>query len=464
MSGTVPTHLEPNRLSLWMVIALGLAYLQVGSDMAIAAGSIITFSGRVAWLSNVLSAAVMTILAVVVSAYARRFVATGSLVSYAHAAFGPRMRKFVAACLMLGYVSLGATLVLGVVLYSSSALIDFGVAGAAGLPVQAALSILVSLLGALCAWRGIDVSVRVIAILGFLCVPFVILTMGLAVFRLHPDVLAQFRLTDVSIKPLIQGAVAATGFYVGFDGIAALAAETRDPKRTMPFALLGTVVIAGIADTLSCFIQYPMLADHVAELAGSASPVAILAHSAGAGWLAIVVDILLIPATFAGVVALYNLGSRIIATTAADGLLPIALSRLHPRFHSPHRAAAALALLGAFVPILLQYTLKTSPMLSSVYLADLATYYWLPPYLVACVGIVRVMRREAPFDVPTACAACLAGAALLYVGFELFRSPIDAGTTYLPYFAAATIALAAIAIIVVARSENLAESDVERVL
>jgi amino acid transporter len=464
MSGTDRTHLEPDRLSLWMVIALGLAYLQVGSDMAIAAGSIITFSGHVAWLSNVLSAAVMTILAVVVSAYARRFVATGSLVSYAHAAFGPRMRRFVAACLMLGYVSLGATLVLGVVLYSSSALIDFGVSSAAGLPVQAALSILVSLLGAICAWRGIDVSVRVIAILGFLCVPFVILTMCLAVLRLHPDMLAQFSFADVSIKPLIQGAVAATGFYVGFDGISALAAETHDPKRTMPFALLGTVVIAGIADTLSCFIQYPILAEHAAELAGSASPVAILAHSARAAWLAIVVDILLIPATFAGVVALYNLGSRIIATTAADGLLPSALSQLHPRFHSPYRAAAALALLGAFVPILLQWSLKTSPMLSSVYLADLATYYWLPPYLVVCAGIVRVMQREGAFDLAALCAACLAGAALLYVGVELFRSPIDAGTTYLPYFALATIALAALAIVLGGKDEALPAGDVEQVL
>jgi amino acid transporter len=464
MSGTARTHLEPDRLSLWMVIALGLAYLQVGSDMAIAAGSIITFSGHVAWLSNVLSAAVMTILAVVVSAYARRFVATGSLVSYAHAAFGARTRRFVAACLMLGYVSLGATLVLGVVLYSSSALIDFGVAGAAQLPMQAALSVLVSLLAALCAWRGIDVSVRVIAIVGFLCVPFVVLTMALAVARLHPDLLAQFSLADVSIKPLIQGAVAATGFYVGFDGIAALAAEAHDPKRTVPAALLGTVIIAGIADTLSCFVQYPMLADHAAELAGSASPVAILAHSAGVPWLAMVVDILLIPATFAGVVALYNLGSRIIATTAADGVLPMALSRLHPRFHSPHRAVAALAFLGACVPILLQYILKTSPMLTGVYLSDLATYYWLPPYLIVCAGIVRIMWREAAFDLPIGSAACLAGAAVLYVGFEMFRSPIDAGTTYLPYFAVATIALAALAIIVGGKDENLPAGDIEEVL
>jgi amino acid transporter len=457
-------HLEPDRLSLWQVIALGLAYLQVGSDMAISAGGIIAFSGRVAWLSNVLSAAVMTLLAVVISAYARRFVATGSLVSYAHAAFGVRTRRLVAACLMLGYVALAATLVLGVVLFGSSALLDFGFAGAAGLPVQAALTVLVSLLAAVCAWRGIDVSVRVIAIVGFLCVPFVMLTIGLALVKLHPDVLAQFTLTDVSIKAVVQGAVAATGFYVGFDGLAALAAETHDAKRNMPRALLGTVVIAGLADTLSCFVQYPMLAAHTAELAGSASPVAILAHSAGAPWLAIVVDVLLVPATFAGVVALFNLGSRIIATTAADGLLPIGLSRLHPRFHSPHRAAVLLAVLGALVPIALQFILKTPPMLSSVYLSNLATYYWLPPYLVACAGIVRVMRREGAIALPTLGAACLAGVALIYVGVELFRSPIDAGTTYLPYFAVATIVLAGIAIVLGNGGSELPGGEAEQML
>lgn len=55
-------------------------------------------------------------------------------------------------------------------------------------------------------------------------------------------------------------------------------------------------------------------------------------------------------------------------------------------------------------------------------------------------GILRVMRRERTRSPTTAAAAWTSMAAIAYVTVELFRSPIDAGTTYLPYLAVGTIA------------------------
>ncbi len=47
-----------------------------------------------------------------------------------------------------------------VVVFTSSALIDLGFPSAAGLEAQSGAAILISIVAATCAWRGIDVSVR----------------------------------------------------------------------------------------------------------------------------------------------------------------------------------------------------------------------------------------------------------------------------------------------------------------
>jgi amino acid transporter len=306
------------------------------------------------------------------------------------------------------------------------------------------------------------VSVRVVVILGFLCVPFVILAMGAALLELHPALAMQFSFETVSVRGIIQGAVAATGYYVGFDGIAALAVETKDPKRNVPHVLIGTVLIVGVAITASCFVQYPMLLNHADELAAGASPVAIFSHAIGWDWLAIVVDVLLVPATLAATVTLYNIGARIIATTAADGLLPARLSRVHPRLHTPYVAVGALAVVATLLTVLLQAILRKPPLLTSVYLANLTTYYWLAPYFLVCVGILRIIRRERARDVATVSAASLSMAAIVYVAIEMFRSPIDAGTTYLPYFAVASITAVALTFLVTRRDATASESEAER--
>ncbi len=456
------THLERNHLPLWKVAALGLVYMQIAPSMAMSAGALISFSGRAAWLSNLLSVAVLSLLAVVISAYARRYVVTGSLVSYAYEALGARARLFVAACMMLGYVALTAAVILGVVVFTSSALLDLGVKSASGTALQCASSVIISLLAACCACLGIEVSVRVVVILGFLCVPFVVLAMAAAFVQLHPAVAMQFSFETVSLRGIIQGAVAATGYYVGFDGIAALAVETRDPKRNVPRVLVGTVLIVGAAITASCFVQYPMLLNHADELAAGASPVAIFAHAIGWDWLAIVVDVLIVLASLAATVTLYNIGARIIATTSMDGLLPARLSSVHPRFHTPIVAVGALAIAATSLTVALQAILKMPPLLSSVYLSNLMTYYWLGPYLLVCVGILRVLRREGARDVLTTGAACLSIAAIVYVAVEMFRSPVDAGTTYLPYLAVVTIVAVVLAFLLTHRDATVPENEVEQ--
>jgi hypothetical protein len=121
-----------------------------------------------------------------------------------------------------------------------------------------------------------------------------------------------------------------------------------------------------------------------------------------------------------------------------------------------------LAVVATTLTVLLQLVLKTPPLLSSAYMANLTTYYWLAPYLFVCIGILRILRLEGTRDLVTTGAAWISIAALLYGGTEMFRSPVDAGTTYLPYLAVVTIAGVVLVFLLTRRDATIPESDVEQ--
>jgi len=65
-------------------------------------------------------------------------------------------------------------------------------------------------------------------------------------------------------------------------------------------------------------------------------------------------------------------------------------------------------------------------------------------------------------DAATVSAASLSMAAIVYVAIEMFRSPIDAGTTYLPCLAAASIAAVALTFLDTRRDAAVADGEAER--
>jgi hypothetical protein len=100
-------------------------------------------------------------------------------------------------------------------------------------------------------------------------------------------------------------------------------------------------------------------------------------------------------------------------------------------------------------------------LLTSVYLANLTTYYWLAPYFLVCVGILRILRRERAREPATAIAAWVSMAAIVYVTIEMFRSPVDAGTKNLPYLALVSIAAVAFVFFLTRRDAIALDGEVE---
>src|SRR6184192_817668 len=148
--------------------------------------------------------------------------------------------------------------------------------------------------------------------------------------------------------------VAALWAYDGWNDLNMVAGGVRDPERSIPRALIiGVGIVAALYMGLNAAVQYVMPAPAVAAASVPAS--AAMQVAVGA-WGATLVSIGMAVSMMVTLNGTIMSGARIPFAVARDGYFFQALTKVHPRFHTPSlaiivQAAGAILLLligGAF--------------------------------------------------------------------------------------------------------------------
>jgi APA family basic amino acid/polyamine antiporter len=203
---------------------------------------------------------------------------------------------------------------------------------------------------------------------------------------------------------VLQGAGIIFFSYIGFDAASTTAREARNPQRDLPLGILGALVISavlyvGMAAVMTGMVPYQQL--------GAPAPVAVAldAHPE-LKWLGSLVKIGAIVG-MTSVILMSLLGQpRILLAMAEDGLLPKAVSKVHPIHRTPHVATAWTVILAALFAGLFPLNV----------LGELISIGILLAFTVVCIGVL-VLRRTRPdaprpFRVPWAPVTCVLGAAI----------------------------------------------------
>jgi len=187
----------------------------------------------------------------------------------------------------------------------------------------------------------------------------------------------------------------------GFEVVPVPAGETRNPRRDVPFGVVGSLLLASLLYVLVQGVlvgAYPRL-NEVSDtpLAGAAlAVVPALATVVAVGGLI----------SMLGFVSGSALGTpRYLYAAATDGHLPAPLARLHPKHDSPH--IAILATCGVSAAFALAFDYRALIGMSNVAVAV--------QYLATCLAVPVLRRRGAEkpgFKVPFGPAIPLLGAAL----------------------------------------------------
>ncbi|MFQ5811426.1 MAG: APC family permease, partial [Armatimonadota bacterium] len=141
----------------------------------------------------------------------------------------------------------------------------------------------------------------------------------------------------MGVLPGLAGALIGVSFaYFGWDAATYMAAEAREPQRTLPRSLAaGTIIVIALYLVFNVTLLYLL---PVSQMSGSAN-VAQDAAAVVLGRLgATVVSIAIIVCILGAMNATIMVGPRIYYAMARDGLFFPRLSRIHPRFKVPTAA------------------------------------------------------------------------------------------------------------------------------
>jgi amino acid transporter len=156
---------------------------------------------------------------------------------------------------------------------------------------------------------------------------------------------------NAAISGLAQGTLLTTYCYWGYYNICFLGGEVRRPEKTIPRAILLSVLfVAAFYVTMNLSVL-PSLRDAAAHVNESqlvrVRLVAEIAHSAFGSWAGYLMAALIIWTAFASVFSLLLGYSRVPYAAARDGNYFSYLAAIHPRHHIPHRSLVALGVVGA---------------------------------------------------------------------------------------------------------------------
>jgi APA family basic amino acid/polyamine antiporter len=341
----------------------------------------------------------------------------GSAYAYSYATLGEFIAWFVGWNLVLEYMMACSTVAVGWSRYAVNLLDYFGInfipsflssapfaAGETGFQVTRTGAFLnlpailiVGLATALC-YKGIRESAFVNTIIVAIKVSIVIAVIVFGAYYVNTANWVPYIPKNTGVygvfgwSGVLQAAAIIFFAYIGFDGVSTVAQEAKNPARSIPIGMLGSLAICTVlyilmSAVLTGLVPYAQLND------AAPVPVALEAHPQLA-WLRIWVDVGALAGLTSVIITLIIPQARIWLTMSHDGLMPKMFGAVHPRFKTPHIATLITGVLAATFGGLLPIGI----------LGELVSIGTLVAFIVVCIGVVvlRYTRPdlERPFKVP----------------------------------------------------------------
>jgi APA family basic amino acid/polyamine antiporter len=365
----------------------------IGTGIFFVLAQAVPVAGPAVLWSFVLAGVVAGLTAVCYAELASAVPVSGSSYSYAYATLGELPAVGVASCLLLEYGVSAAAVAVGWSQYLNELLDNlFGFqlpdklsqapeqGGIVNLPAVVLIFLCTMLL-----IRGASESAKTNAVMVMIKIGVLVLFIVLGIQGWSSDNFSDF-------APFgITGITSAAGIiffsYIGLDAVSTAGEEVKNPRRTMPLAILIALVTV---TTLYILVTLVALG---AQPAGEfknqeAGLSAILEDVTGSTWPATVLAAGAVISIFSVTLVVLYGQTRILFAMSRDGMIPEVFHRVNPRTLTPVPntviVAVVIAMLAGLIPI--------------NFLAEMTSIGTLVAFLVVSIGVI-VLRRNEP-DLP----------------------------------------------------------------
>ena len=197
--------------------------------------------------------------------------------------------------------------------------------------------------------------------------------------------------TAYGISGVFAGAALVFFAYIGFDVVATTAEEARNPRRDVPIGIIASLAVCTVLYCAVSLVVTGMVPYHqLAPIASLATAFVTL----GEGWMATVIAAGAVAGLCTGVLTMLVGSSRLIFAMCRDGLLPVTLARVHPKYRTPHVIGALVTVVCALVAGFTQLDV----------LGEMVNIGTLTAFVLVSVAVLILRRKRPdlhrPFKVP----------------------------------------------------------------
>lgn len=380
--------LDLTLMGIGAIIGAGV-FVLTGIAAATKAGPAIVISYVIAGLASLFAALAYAELAASIGG-------AGSAYSYAYTGFGELVAWLIGWNLLLEYAMSVTAVSIGWASYVN----DFFTAIQLPLPLALTknpfdggvvnlLAIFIILFITAMLSIGIRESARFNAIVVFIKLLTIAVFISVAVLHVNPHNWTPF--FPFGWDGVVSGASLVFFAYIGFDALSTTVEETINPQRNVPIGIIASLVI--------CTALYIVVSGLLTSIASYqtlnvSSPVSNTLLHLGHQFAAAVVSAGAIAGLTTVILVMFYGLSRVTLAIALDGLLPIALAKIHYQTRTPVRI---ILLMGCVTSVIAGFT----PI---EYVAELVNIGTLTAFTFVCAGVLILRKThkdmERPFQAP----------------------------------------------------------------
>ncbi|MBR8834465.1 MAG: APC family permease [Stigonema ocellatum SAG 48.90 = DSM 106950] len=380
--------LKANCLSFGEVLAQSFAVIAPTTIPASNIGLIVALSGNGTWLSFLIGLVGLVFVSININQFASRSASPGSLYSYIVKGLGPTAGVICGWSLVLAYLFTGMSVLCGFANFSGILIGHLGIHPS---------SITLLALGAGVAWYAAykDIQLSAMAMLWLEGASILFISILCIIIWAHKGFaldMSQLTLQGTTPGKVAMGLVLVMFGFSGFESATTLGDEAKRPLRTIPRAVMGSAILAGLFFIATTYIEVLGFSGTGVSIAKTEEPLGYLSQQIGLGFLGELVAFGALFSFFACVLGSINPAARVFFTMARHGLFHSKLGDAHSSNKTPYIAITMCSLMTFFVPAVMSF-FHIKLFDSMGYLGAISSFGFLTVYILISIAAPLYLYR-----------------------------------------------------------------------
>ena len=399
------TGLERNAIGLPEVLFQSITHMAPAVATALSIGAATGFAGRLTPLAVLLAMVACLFTAYSIGQLAKHLPSAGGMYTYVARGLGPFFGWLMAWAFALAEPLVAPILLAAFGFFGATFLTAYLHIGEGFTYLWVVLAILCGLVLWWLIYRGVGISTRTGVILGIIEIGiFVFISTLLIVNAGSKNTLSVFVPGDEGVGPAFQGMIFCLLAFIGFEAAAPLGEETREPRRTIPRAVIWSTIVVGAFYVLNMYAATVYFGPD--RMAGeflkfnNSDPWGGMATEVLGTLCGILVVFAIINSSFANASSGATAATRSIFAMGRGNLLPRFFAALHPTYRTPVNAihfqvilAIAVAVIGGLVLVDDPYP-ASGPINIYVFIGTMLGLLFASMYIAVNLAVIGFYLRE----------------------------------------------------------------------